>query len=183
MTGQRLARGARAPALRQRCAPAAGEGSDRARCPAAQDGGGVRGAHGRGGERLGARQRRRAGGAIRPLGAASQSGRGRGGRAPSGARTTRPPSPQAEMAQDQDALAEEHVDILEGEQAAQQQGERPRITTRYMTKYEKARVLGTRALQIRCAGGAHWAAVAGRWCRRRQVCRRRPPACTPCSRS
>lgn len=26
--------------------------------------------------------------------------------------------------------------------------DRPRITTRYMTKYEKARVLGTRALQI-----------------------------------
>lgn len=25
----------------------------------------------------------------------------------------------------------------------------PRITTRYITKYEKARVLGTRALQIR----------------------------------
>lgn len=25
-----------------------------------------------------------------------------------------------------------------------------RITTRYMTKYEKARVLGTRALQLRC---------------------------------
>jgi hypothetical protein len=62
-----------------------------------------------------------------------------------------PASPQAELAQDQDALGEEHVDILEGEQAQQQQGERPRITTRYMTKYEKARVLGTRALQIRCA--------------------------------
>lgn len=27
---------------------------------------------------------------------------------------------------------------------------RPRITTRYMTKYERARILGTRALQIRC---------------------------------
>jgi DNA-directed RNA polymerase I, II, and III subunit RPABC2 len=26
-----------------------------------------------------------------------------------------------------------------------------RITTPYMTKYERARVLGTRALQIRCA--------------------------------
>ena len=26
---------------------------------------------------------------------------------------------------------------------------RPRITTRYMTKYERARILGTRALQIR----------------------------------
>jgi hypothetical protein len=28
---------------------------------------------------------------------------------------------------------------------------RPRITTRYLTKYERARVIGTRALQIRCA--------------------------------
>ncbi len=27
--------------------------------------------------------------------------------------------------------------------------DRPRITTRYMTKYERARILGTRALQIR----------------------------------
>lgn len=27
--------------------------------------------------------------------------------------------------------------------------DRPRMTTRYMTKYERARVLGTRALQIR----------------------------------
>ena len=26
----------------------------------------------------------------------------------------------------------------------------PRMTTRYMTKYERARILGTRALQIRC---------------------------------
>lgn len=26
-----------------------------------------------------------------------------------------------------------------------------RITTKYMTKYERARILGTRALQIRCA--------------------------------
>ena len=35
----------------------------------------------------------------------------------------------------------------------QQQGERQpnkvRITTRYLTKYERARILGTRALQIR----------------------------------
>lgn len=32
---------------------------------------------------------------------------------------------------------------------------RERITTRYLTKFERARVLGTRALQIRCvrAGG------------------------------
>ena len=30
-----------------------------------------------------------------------------------------------------------------------QPSDKPRITTRYMTKYERARILGTRALQIR----------------------------------
>ncbi|GAX81187.1 hypothetical protein CEUSTIGMA_g8620.t1 [Chlamydomonas eustigma] len=42
---------------------------------------------------------------------------------------------------------EDNVEILEG-QEAMVLSDRPRITTRYMTKYEKARVLGTRALQI-----------------------------------
>ena len=42
---------------------------------------------------------------------------------------------------------EERMEILE-QQA--QPSDRPRITTRYMTKYERARILGTRALQIRC---------------------------------
>lgn len=45
---------------------------------------------------------------------------------------------------------EENIDVLdnvEGHEAAH--GQQQRITTRYMTKYEKARVLGTRALQIR----------------------------------
>ena len=41
---------------------------------------------------------------------------------------------------------EERMEILQ-EQA--QPSDRPRITTRYMTKYERARILGTRALQIR----------------------------------
>ncbi|CAL8472024.1 g11566 [Coccomyxa elongata] len=40
---------------------------------------------------------------------------------------------------------EERMEILE-EQA--QPSDRLRITTRYMTKYERARILGTRALQI-----------------------------------
>jgi DNA-directed RNA polymerase I, II, and III subunit RPABC2 len=47
-------------------------------------------------------------------------------------------------------------EMTEGQATAastQQQGERQpnkvRITTRYLTKYERARVLGTRALQIR----------------------------------
>jgi hypothetical protein len=43
---------------------------------------------------------------------------------------------------------EDNVEILEGQEAVVS-ADRPRITTRYMTKYEKARVLGTRALQIR----------------------------------
>ena len=30
-----------------------------------------------------------------------------------------------------------------------------RITTPYMTKYERARILGTRALQIRCGSCGH----------------------------
>ncbi|EIE23619.1 RNA polymerase Rpb6 [Coccomyxa subellipsoidea C-169] len=48
---------------------------------------------------------------------------------------------------EEDALpeGEERMEILE-QQA--QPSDRPRITTRYMTKYERARILGTRALQI-----------------------------------
>lgn len=50
---------------------------------------------------------------------------------------------------------EENMDIVEGEgqegEGRQGQQQRERITTRYLTKYERARVLGTRALQIRCA--------------------------------
>ena len=33
--------------------------------------------------------------------------------------------------------------------------DKPRMTTRYLTKYERARVLGTRALQIRCVRPEH----------------------------
>lgn len=44
---------------------------------------------------------------------------------------------------------EDNVEVLDGNQAAAPAADRPRITPRYMTKYEKARVLGTRALQIR----------------------------------
>lgn len=46
---------------------------------------------------------------------------------------------------------EENIELLDHAdgQAGQGGGPRQRITTRYMTKYEKARVLGTRALQIR----------------------------------
>jgi DNA-directed RNA polymerase I, II, and III subunit RPABC2 len=41
---------------------------------------------------------------------------------------------------------EDRMDVLE---QAPQPSDKPRITTRYMTKYERARILGTRALQIR----------------------------------
>lgn len=40
------------------------------------------------------------------------------------------------------------IEILEPEHRAIEPSQR--TTTRYMTKYEKARLLGTRALQIRC---------------------------------
>eukprot|EP00967_Tisochrysis_lutea_P096132 scaffold140598_cov19-Tisochrysis_lutea.AAC.1 len=42
------------------------------------------------------------------------------------------------------------IDVLQEQQPQGAAADRPRITTRYMTKYERARVLGTRALQIRC---------------------------------
>ena len=44
---------------------------------------------------------------------------------------------------------EERMEVLE-QQPPPQPTDRPRTTTRYMTKYERARILGTRALQIRC---------------------------------
>ncbi|XP_023224713.1 DNA-directed RNA polymerases I, II, and III subunit RPABC2-like [Centruroides sculpturatus] len=42
---------------------------------------------------------------------------------------------------------EENVDIMSASEQQPQQNQK-RITTPYMTKYERARVLGTRALQI-----------------------------------
>lgn len=46
----------------------------------------------------------------------------------------------------------EPMEVHEGQP---QPSDRPRMTSRYMTKYERARVLGTRALQIRCASLHH----------------------------
>lgn len=46
---------------------------------------------------------------------------------------------------DVDVMPQDEVD----DQEREAQKKRERITTRYMTKYERARVLGTRALQIR----------------------------------
>ena len=47
-------------------------------------------------------------------------------------------------------------DIIDG---PAQPSDRPKITTRYMTKYERARILGTRALQIRYS--QVWSAKSG----------------------
>ena len=55
---------------------------------------------------------------------------------------------------EEDDAAEDIPDALEGEgeEKQEQEGvERPRKTSKYMTKYERARILGTRALQIRFA--------------------------------
>ncbi|CAG9466131.1 unnamed protein product [Pedinophyceae sp. YPF-701] len=54
---------------------------------------------------------------------------------------------------DEHEAGRDPVEIFDqGEQqedgAPEPQEDKPRITTRYMTKYEKARILGTRALQI-----------------------------------
>eukprot|EP00043_Microstomoeca_roanoka_P018835 m.205669 g.205669 ORF g.205669 m.205669 type:complete len:108 (+) comp16898_c12_seq1:104-427(+) len=45
------------------------------------------------------------------------------------------------------AEQQQNIDILSADSAPKDQG-KPRVTTRYMTKYERARVLGARALQI-----------------------------------
>ncbi|XP_076357606.1 RNA polymerase II subunit RpII18 isoform X2 [Tachypleus tridentatus] len=46
-----------------------------------------------------------------------------------------------------DQNEEENIDILPSSEQQPQQNQK-RITTEYMTKFERARVLGTRALQI-----------------------------------
>ena len=54
---------------------------------------------------------------------------------------------QAQEGEDEQAGQEgEPITVLEGQPRPT---DRPRMTSRYMTKYERARVLGTRALQIR----------------------------------
>ncbi|XKL62552.1 hypothetical protein PGB90_002385 [Kerria lacca] len=52
---------------------------------------------------------------------------------------------------DQPEAGGENIDVLPNDENTTQTGSVPkssRITTKYMTKYERARVLGTRALQI-----------------------------------
>lgn len=60
--------------------------------------------------------------------------------------------PEEEMDEEEVLEGEETQEPAEGESGEAEQAPRevtgPRMTTRYLTKYEKARVLGTRALQI-----------------------------------
>jgi len=58
-----------------------------------------------------------------------------------------PEEPEEELpeGEDGDAMDQDPTEILDQQT---QPSDRPRITTRYMTKYERARILGTRALQI-----------------------------------
>lgn len=50
-----------------------------------------------------------------------------------------------------DDINGEPIDTEDKEE--EQAVERPRKTSKYMTKYERARILGTRALQIRLGAG------------------------------
>jgi DNA-directed RNA polymerase I, II, and III subunit RPABC2 len=52
--------------------------------------------------------------------------------------------------QNGDALSGEGDDHIRTQLADDPQPNKVRVTTPYLTKYERARVLGTRALQIRC---------------------------------
>lgn len=47
-----------------------------------------------------------------------------------------------------DADAGENIDLIDTADLGERGASTKRITTRYMTKYERARILGTRALQI-----------------------------------
>jgi len=46
-------------------------------------------------------------------------------------------------------MADSQVAVAPPQQQGERQPNKVRITTRYLTKYERARILGTRALQIR----------------------------------
>ncbi|KAG6524364.1 DNA-directed RNA polymerases II, IV and V subunit 6A-like [Zingiber officinale] len=63
-----------------------------------------------------------------------------------------PPEPEIEegMEEDQENNNEDVPDDVVGDAEEKQQEivERPRKTSKFMTKYERARILGTRALQI-----------------------------------
>ena len=59
---------------------------------------------------------------------------------------------EGQEGQGEDGAADDVIEVdrpMEGEEGTAVAME-DRITTPYMTKYERARILGTRALQIRC---------------------------------
>ncbi|PNX88160.1 DNA-directed RNA polymerases I, II, and III subunit RPABC1 [Trifolium pratense] len=65
-----------------------------------------------------------------------------------------PPEPEIEEGAEEEDPDKQNDDLdaepIETEdKEADQPVERPRRTSKYMTKYERARILGTRALQIR----------------------------------
>lgn len=60
---------------------------------------------------------------------------------------------EAEEEENGDAREFEDPDIDVMQTGTEPASDKPRKTTKYMTKYERARVLGTRALQIRLATG------------------------------
>lgn len=55
----------------------------------------------------------------------------------------------AEVEEDHNDDTPDDVFGAENEEKEQEPVEQPRKTSKYMTKYERARILGTRALQIR----------------------------------
>ncbi|KAK3414556.1 DNA-directed RNA polymerases II, IV and V subunit 6A [Eucalyptus grandis] len=62
-----------------------------------------------------------------------------------------PPEPELEEGVEEDVENANHEDVpdaLDGEEKEEEPVERPRKTSKFMTKYERARILGTRALQI-----------------------------------
>ncbi|KAI3665148.1 hypothetical protein L6452_43769 [Arctium lappa] len=72
-----------------------------------------------------------------------------------GAYDDEPVEPEPEEGAEEDVEGENKDDELPDplladneEKEEQEQAERPRKTSKYMTKYERARILGTRALQI-----------------------------------
>lgn len=59
-----------------------------------------------------------------------------------------PEEPEEEPQEGEEAVDPMDQDAAEIIDQPAQPSDKPRITTRYMTKYERARILGTRALQI-----------------------------------
>ena len=60
-------------------------------------------------------------------------------------------SQDVDMAANEAQTQEEQASTSGAGMRGERQPNKERITTPYLTKYERARVLGTRALQIRCA--------------------------------